>query len=141
GELPEVFDRISKASQKVLAHDALVLTAVLPGGTGARVYAQITPKGHELPDVVEVPPLMRREPDWDCDIVPDLLAQSDQQSLDASRAGYRSVLRVAIRLAGEYAAGLSFLSLTPDVYSQADVPAARRIADRITLSFARERTK
>ena len=141
GELPDVFDRISKATQRVLAHDALVLTAVLPGGTEARVYAQITPKGHELPPIVKVPPLMQRDPGWDHDVVPDLLAQADQRSLDATKAGYRSVLRVAIRLDGEYAAGLTFASLTPDTYSAADVPAARRIADRITLSFARERTQ
>jgi transcriptional regulator with GAF, ATPase, and Fis domain len=74
-------------------------------------------------------------------VVPDLLAQDDQRGLDAVKAGYRSVLRVAIRLEGEYAAGLTFASLTPNTYSAADVPAARRIADRITLSFARERTK
>ena len=141
GELPDVFDRISKASHNILAHDALVLTAVLPGGTEARVYAQIAPQGHELPDIVKVPPLMRRDPGWDHDVVPDLLAQSDQRGLDAIKAGYRSVLRVAIRLDGEYAAGLTFASLTPNVYSEADVAAARRIADRITLSFARERTK
>ena len=141
GELPEVFHRISTASQKVLAHDALVLTAVLPSGTEARVYAQVAPKGHELPAIVQVPPLQQREPGWDHDVVPDLMAQAGRQGVDATKAGYRSVLRVAIRLDGEYAAGLTFASLTPSFYSEADVPAARRIADRITLSFARERTK
>jgi hypothetical protein len=140
-QLPDVFDRISRATQTVLAHDALVLTAVLPGGASARVYAQIAPKGHELPEIVQVPPKMQRDPGWDHDVVDDLLAQSDQQGLDATKAGYRSVLRVAIRLEGEYAAGLSFASLSPNAFSDADVPAARRIADRITLSFARERTR
>ena len=141
GELPEVFDRISTAAQKVLAHDALVLTAVLPGGTEARTYAKKTAPGHDLPDVVHVPPLMRREPGWDHDLVTDLQAQDDQRGLEATRAGYRSVLRVPIRLEGEYAAGLSFLSLAPGRYRSDDVAAARRIADRITLSFARERGK
>jgi len=141
GELPEVFDRISIAAQKVLAHDALVLTAVLPAGTAARAYAKKTAPGHDLPDVVQVPPLMRREPNWDHDLVADLFAQDDQRGLEATRAGYRSVLRVPIRLEGEYAAGLSFLSLTPGQYTGDDVAAARRIADRITLSFARERGK
>jgi transcriptional regulator with GAF, ATPase, and Fis domain len=141
GELPEVFDRISTASQNVLAHDALVLTAVLPSGTEAKTYAKKTAKGHELPDVVKVPPLMRRDPDWDHDLVDDLQARPDQAGLDAAKAGYRSVLRVAIRLEGEYAAGLSFLSLQPSQYQEEDIAAARRIADRITLSFARERTK
>jgi len=141
GELPDVFHRISGAAQKVLPHDGLVLTAVLPGGEAARAYAKVTAPGHELPDVVAVPPLMRREPNWEYDLIADVQAQDDQRALDATRAGYRAVLRVAIRLEGEYAAGLSFLSLTPSQYTADDVPAARRIAERITLSFARERGK
>ena len=139
GELPEGFERISNASQRVLTHDALVLTAVLPGGTRARVYASKTPPHASFPEVVAVPPLMVANPDWEYQVVDDLQAQPDQQTLEATQRGYRSVLRVAIRLEGEYAAGLSFLSFTPGRYSVADVPVARRIADRISLSFARER--
>ena len=44
-----------------------------------------------------------------------------------------------LRLDGEFVAALALLSLTPSKYSVADVPVARRIADRITQSFARER--
>src|SRR5262245_41849244 len=141
GELPDVFDRISTASQKVLAHDALVLTAVLPNGTQAKVYAKKTAKGHDLADIVAVPPMMRHDPDWDYNLVDDVQAEADHAGLDATKAGYRTVLRVPIRLEGEYAAGLSFLSLTPAAYTTDDVQAAKRIADRITLSFARERGK
>ena len=139
GELPQVFERISSASQRVLTHDALVLTAILPGGTQARVYASKTPPHAAFPDIVAVPPLMVANPDWDYQVVDDLQAQPDQQQLEATRLGYRSALRVPIRLEGEYAAGLSFLSFTPSRYTVADVPVARRIADRISLSFARER--
>ena len=139
GELPEVFERISNASQRVLTHDALVLTAVLPGGTRARVYASKTPPHAAFPDIVAVPPLMVANPDWEYQVVDDLQAQPDQRPLEATQRGYRSILRVPIRLEGEYAAGLSFLSFTPGRYTVADVPVARRIADRISLSFARER--
>ena len=139
GELPAVFDRISTVSQKVLAHDALVLTAVLPSGTQARVYASKTPAGASFPDVVAVPPMMRANTDWEYDLVDDLQAQVDQAPLEATKRGYRSALRVPIRLDGEYAAGLSFLSMTPALYAPADVASARRIADRIALSFSRER--
>jgi len=38
-------------------------------------------------------------------------------------------------------AGVSFLSFEPSRYGQHHVPVARRIADRMTLSFARERAK
>jgi transcriptional regulator with GAF, ATPase, and Fis domain len=46
---------------------------------------------------------------------------------------------VPIRLDGEYVAGVSFLSFTAGKYTAADVPVARRIADRLALSFLRER--
>jgi transcriptional regulator with GAF, ATPase, and Fis domain len=140
-ELPIVFERISKASQKVLAHDALVLTAVLPNQTEARVYASQAPRAAAFPEIVKVPPLMRKNPDWEFDLVDDLQQRDDEKRLDAARLGYRAALRVAIRLDGEYAAGLSFLSTTPGAYSAEDVPFARRIAERITLSFSRERGK
>src|SRR5215468_12730415 len=39
GELSDVFGRVSSVTQKVLAHDCLVLTSVLPNGVRARVYA------------------------------------------------------------------------------------------------------
>jgi transcriptional regulator with GAF, ATPase, and Fis domain len=141
GELPVVFDRLSSVTQHVLPHDALVLTAVMPDGVTARVHAQKSPDHARLPDTVAVPPLMRRNPDWDYDVIDDLFAVDDQKSLDAARTGYRSVLRVPIRIDGQYAAGLSFISFEPSAYSAADVPIARRIADRITAGFARERHK
>jgi transcriptional regulator with GAF, ATPase, and Fis domain len=139
GELPEVFERISNASQRVLSHDALVLTAILPGGTHARVYASKTPPHATFPEIVAVPPLMVANPEWEYQVVDDLQEQAEQQQLEATKRGYRSALRVPIRLEGEYAAGLSFLSFTPNRYTVAEVPIARRIADRISLSFARER--
>jgi transcriptional regulator with GAF, ATPase, and Fis domain len=139
GDLPQVFDRVSNVTQKVLAHDALVLTAVLPNGKQAKVYASKAPERAAFPDVVEVPPLMLENSDWQFDVIEDLQAQADQRKLTATRLGYRGALRVAIRFDNEYVAGLSFLSFTPGRYSQTDLPVARRIADRVALSFARER--
>jgi transcriptional regulator with GAF, ATPase, and Fis domain len=141
GELPAVWDRISSVVQTVLPHDALVLTALLPGGVKARVYASRTRQGAELPEIVDVPPFMRANPDWVYERVDDLQARADQQGLDAARSGYRGALRAAIRLDDAYVAGVSFLSMTPGVYTEADVPIACRIAERLSLSFAREREK
>jgi transcriptional regulator with GAF, ATPase, and Fis domain len=139
GELPEVFDRVSDAAQRVLAHDALILTSVLPDRRQAKVYASRTPSHAPFPDVVDVPPLMQANPDWEHQIVEDLQGDAAQQHLTATQRGYRSVLRVAIRFDNEYVAGLSFLAFEPGRYSLADVAVARRIADRVALSFARER--
>ena len=139
GELPDVFDRVSRVAQKVLPHDTLVLTALLPDGRKARVYASTTRETVPWPAVVDVPPLMLRNPDWEFDLVDDLQARPDQRNLEATTRGLRGALRVPIRLDGEYVAGVSFLSFTPSQYSASDIPVARRIADRLALSFLRER--
>jgi len=139
GDLPQVFERVSDVTQKVLTHDALVLTVVLPDGQHAKVYASKTPESARFPDVVDVPPLMLANPDWTVDLIEDLQDRADQTNLTATQLGYRAALRVPIRFDNEYVAGVSFLSFTRGAYSAADVPVARRIADRIALSFARER--
>ena len=96
------------------------------------------PREAALPDIVAVPPTMLANPDWDHELVDDLRAPADQTQARRRQAGYRSVLRLAIRLDERYVAGLSFLSSTPGQYRAADVPVARRIADRMALSFARD---
>jgi transcriptional regulator with GAF, ATPase, and Fis domain len=53
--------------------------------------------------------------------------------------GYPSWLRLTVRLRGDLLGFLNFLSRAPDSYTQADVPAARRIADLVALAFAHER--
>jgi transcriptional regulator with GAF, ATPase, and Fis domain len=139
GVLPDVWERISNAAQKVLPHDGLFLTAVLPNKTQARVYASHAPAHGTLPDMVAVPPGIITNLSWDFQIFDDLQADPVQRLGDAAQRGYRSALRVPIRLDGEYVAGVSFLSFTPGLYSKPDVSVARRIADRMTVSFARER--
>jgi transcriptional regulator with GAF, ATPase, and Fis domain len=139
GELPEVFDKISNATQKVLAHDALVLTALLPDRRHGKVYASKAPEMAFFPEILEVPPSVSENPDWEFDLVPDLQSDPAQRSLTVAQRGYRAVLRVAIRLDHDFVGALSFLSLTPARYGPADVPIARRIADRLAVSFARER--
>src|SRR3989442_5688215 len=52
--------------------------------------------------------------------------------------GYPS-WRLTVRLRGDVLGFLNFLSREPDSYTQADVPAARRIADLVALAFAHER--
>ena len=139
GELPDVWERISAAAQKVLPHDALVLAAALPERGKARVYASNAPGAKPFSDVVDVPPAVARDRNWEYDLVEDLQAQPDQQHLEATARGYRSALRVPLRLDGEPVAALAFLSFTPSKYSVSDVETANRIGDRLLQSFARER--
>src|SRR5262249_58835896 len=97
GQLREVFDRVSRVVQKVLPHDALVLTAVLPDGVRARVYASTTTESVPWPEIVEVPPLMLANPDWEFDLVDDLQTRPERQAIEAGRRGLRPALRVPVR--------------------------------------------
>jgi transcriptional regulator with GAF, ATPase, and Fis domain len=139
GELPVVWDRISAVAQKVLRHDALLLSALLPDGVRGRVYASKAPGSAPFAEYVSVPPAVINNPNWEYDLVEDLQSQPDQKNLESTRLGYRSALRIPLRLDGEFVAAVSFLSFTPSAYGVADVQTARRIGDRLVQSFARER--
>jgi two-component system response regulator FlrC len=139
GKLPEVWDRISSVVQKVLPHDALLLAALLADGVRGRIYASKAPATAAFSEIVEVPPLVRRNPQWEYDVVEDLQAHPDQAQLESAKLGYRAVVRVPLRLDGEYVAAISVLSFTPSAYGPDDVQTALRIASHIVQSFARER--
>jgi transcriptional regulator with GAF, ATPase, and Fis domain len=138
GDLRQAFDRISAIARKVLAHDALTLPVLQPNGRTARVFASSGIGPGVFPDEVELPPAFS-EADWEYDLVDDMPALPDQRNLRAAKAGYRSALRVPIRLDGKVVAALAFLSFAPSVYKQADVRVARRMADRFALCLSRER--
>jgi transcriptional regulator with GAF, ATPase, and Fis domain len=135
GDLRDVFDRVSAVAQKVLPHDAVALPVLLPDGR-LRVYAS---SGAAFPDVVEIPQALRKTDDWEYDLVPDLQADPDAHVIPPARLGYRASLRVPLKLGGRLAGALDFLSFTPSLYSEADLPVARRIADRVALALSRER--
>ena len=137
GDLREVFDRASAIIAKVLPHDAAILMVRLPDGVRARLYASSGLPPGVLPDVVPVPRSLL-DPDWDHDLV-DETAEAGPVFAGAARAGFRSVLQVAIRLEGAFAGGFVIASRTPAAFKQADVLVARRIADRLALTLARDR--
>jgi transcriptional regulator with GAF, ATPase, and Fis domain len=139
GKLPEVWDRISSVVQKVLPHDALLLAALLPDGVRGRVYASKAPGTAAFAEIVHVPPAVLQNPQWAYDVVDDLQSRPDQAGLESTRLGYRAVVRVPLRLDGEYVAAISVLSFTPSAYGPDDVETAVRVAGRLVQSFARER--
>ena len=139
GKLPEVWDRISAVVQNVLPHDALLLAALLPDGVRGRVYASMAPGSAAFAEIVHVPPAVLQNPQWEYDVVDDLQARPDQAALESTKLGYRAVVRVPLRLDGEYVAAISVLSFTPSAYGQDDVDTALRVAGRLVQSFGRER--
>jgi transcriptional regulator with GAF, ATPase, and Fis domain len=138
GELAEVFDRISTIAKRFLQHDTLALTVLLPDGAHARLFAASGLVGPPFPAMVDAPAHWVHR-DWEYEIVSDAQADGSPDNEQVRQRGYRSVLRVPIKLEGRFAAALVFVSMTPSLYSQPDVMVARRIADRIALSLSRER--
>ena len=117
----------------------MVLAAALPERGQARVYASFAPGAEPFSDVVDAPPAVAANPDWEYDLVDDLQTHPDQKHLEATQRGYRSALRVPLRLDGESVAAFALLSFTPAKFAVADVQTAKRIGDRLLQSFARER--
>ncbi len=139
GELDEVFDRVSQIAQQVIPHDTMLLPVGLPDGRRARIYARGGADAQAFPDVAEIPETLLSQPSWEYEIIDDMPHHPVQRYLTAARLGYRSALRVPIRLDGSYAGALVFFSSQPAKYKDADVVAARRIADRVALVLARDR--
>jgi transcriptional regulator with GAF, ATPase, and Fis domain len=138
GELRDVFDRVSEVAQKVLPHDAMALPVLLADGARVRFHVTKMPDGAKLPEVMEIPEHLRRS-DWEYDLADDLQSDPVQRNFPAAKLGYRSALRVPIRVEGQLAAGIGFFSFTPSFYKAEDIAVARRVADRLALSLLRER--
>ncbi len=126
-------------AQKVLPHDALVLAAALPDRGRARVYASSAPGAEPFSEVVDVPPAVAANSDWEYDSS-TICRRSPIRSISKRpSAATDPRLRVPLRLDGESVAAFAFLSFTPAKYTVADVQTAKRIGDRLLQSFARER--
>ena len=137
-QLSELFDRVSEVAKKVIPHDAMMLPVLLPDGIHARRYATSGVDTGSIPEVIPVPQAFR-DPNWEYDLVDDASRHPDPQNQRMAAIGFRSGLRVPIRIDGKFAAGLAFSAREPNVYKQSDVLTARRIADRFALCLARER--
>ena len=79
------------------------------------------------------------DPDWESELNEDMSVHPVWRHEEAGKRGYRSGLRLAIRLEGQLVAALTFLSFAPSLYKEADLLAARRIRDRISLHLTRGR--
>jgi transcriptional regulator with GAF, ATPase, and Fis domain len=137
GGLSQMFGRIAEIASKVLAHDAAALLVCLPDGRRARVYAN-TRVPAEAPAIEPVPEELLEDPDKEYDIYDDLRSQSARYSSHVE-AGWRSLLRVPIRLEGRFAGALIFLSKATAAFTPPDVSVGRRMADRLALTLSRER--
>jgi transcriptional regulator with GAF, ATPase, and Fis domain len=138
GELAGVFDRLTGIAKKVLPHDASVLMVRLPDGQHARVYASAGFPG-SMPRVTEIPHELVENPDWEHDIFDDLPDLHEPNYMRLADMGFRSLLRVPVLLDNKFAGALVFVSKARAAFKHSDVLVARRIADRATVTIARER--
>jgi transcriptional regulator with GAF, ATPase, and Fis domain len=138
GDLRQVFERICVIAQKVLPHDGASLPVILPDGKHARIYARVGVDSSE-PELVDVPEELRDNPEWEHEIVRDVSTRTEPHHVRLSRMGFRSLLRVPIRLEGKYGGAVIFGSRKLAAFSPPDVLIARRIADRLALLIARDR--
>jgi GAF domain-containing protein len=138
GELANVIEGLSQAAKSVLPHDAIVLGVYLAERTKARRYASSGIDVSGIPDIVDVPVSLRLE-DWDYQIVDDFNADPAGGLSPLANRGFRSALRLAIKLDGQIVGGLTFLKADTHGFKHDDVLVARRIGERVALCLARER--
>jgi transcriptional regulator with GAF, ATPase, and Fis domain len=139
GELPEVFDRISAIARKVLAHDTLALTVILPDGKRGRIYASSSIDGEPFPEFFNIPEEIVRDADWEHVINDDLPLDPVWRNQESAKRGYRSALRLAIRVEGKLAGTLVFFAFAPAAFKESDLLVARRIRDRVALHVTQGR--
>ncbi len=138
GELADVIDRLSDAARKAVPHDAMVLAVFLPDGAHARPYVSSGVDASSIPQVIELPPSIRGG-DWDYQVVEDLAASTTTGLQTMLTLGFKSALRLAVRMEGRIVASLVFLKTETNGFRHDDVIVARRVADRMALCLARER--
>jgi transcriptional regulator with GAF, ATPase, and Fis domain len=137
GELRTVFDRVADIAQKVLPFDAMAVPVLTADREHVTFHVLRAPEGMTFPEVMEVSPHLRGT-NWEYDLCVDLQADPRQNTLWFATRGFRSALRIAIRVEGQLTSGVGFYSFKPGVYTEADVAIGRRVSARIAISLMRE---
>jgi PAS domain S-box-containing protein len=134
----EVFSRATGIVRTMLPHDGAALLLQEPDGVSARLSA-FSGSGTRLPDVTPIPDDIRNKPEWEHDVMNDLRLFTGSSYAALRSMGYESLLRVSLRMDGRSGGALLFLAGSPHAFNLEQVPVARRIADRLAVTLARER--
>jgi two-component system response regulator HydG len=139
-DIREVFDRVSEIARRVLPHDMMALP--LNAGNGSvLVYAVAGGIAIPSPRVIPLAEAHRElfKGAWEHIIYDDIQTDPNEKDQPPGKAGYRSLLRIAIRLEGRLAGVLDFASFTPGFYTHSDSVIGRRIADHVALVLSHQR--
>jgi transcriptional regulator with GAF, ATPase, and Fis domain len=138
GDVHAVLATISGSSRRVLAHDGAALIMRLPDSMQARVYATCGFPA-KIPEDTPIPDHLVARADWEHDIVNDLSQDPAPLYDRVSRLGFRSLIRVPIRMDGRFTGALALLAKGGGAFKPTDVLVVRRMADRLTVTLARDR--
>src|SRR5678816_1107187 len=162
-DVRDIFARISEAARTIVPHDFLMMGIMNPDGVTVRVEG-ISGELPDLPRVVPVDPALQRalfehevivfndvrtvkggarclariQMDDAAPVELEIDLQPIFRYLVTTR-GYRSFLRVAVRLRGEMLGGMIFSAVSPEAFSSADRTGARQIANCVALALAHQR--
>jgi two-component system response regulator FlrC len=137
-DVPSVLGTISGVVRRVLKHDGAVLIVRLHETGQARVYATSglpTP----LPEDTPIPDHLLDRSDWEHDIVDDLAQESAPLYERLSGLGFRTMIGVPIRMDGRFTGALALVGGAGVAFQPGDGLIVRRMADRLTVTMARDR--
>src|SRR5207244_1885878 len=116
-DVREIFSRLAAIVGDVLPHDTLELLMPTRDRQRARFHARAGSNTPVLPDLVELPPNMVLTDAWRYFIIDDLQAHPEEAQMSAAAAGFRSSLRVPIRLRDRSLGGLNIMSVEARRYT------------------------
>jgi transcriptional regulator with GAF, ATPase, and Fis domain len=138
GDVRAVLATISSVVSRVLAHDAAALVLKLSDGSAPRVYAA-SGSASALPENTPIPNGFVAPPASDHDIIDDLKQEIGPFFNRLSSLGFKSLIKVPIQMDGRFVGALAMISNAVSAFKPADVMVVRRMADRLTVSLARDR--
>jgi transcriptional regulator with GAF, ATPase, and Fis domain len=157
-----VFPRMSAVIQEVVPHVSMSLALLTPDGGGVRIHVASNFEVDDLPEYRFSAENETISKDWrsfiayDCAVVKDGVVRVQVSHPDqgeptfielrpggpfarmAAEFGYRSLLRVPVRIKDQAVGGIGFASDRPAAYSEGDIVLAARIADHVALALAHE---
>jgi hypothetical protein len=135
-DVGEIFGRLAGIVGQILPHDSLELLLPTSDRKSARFHARAGSNTSSLPELVELPPHMALTDAWRYFIIDDFQAHPEEAQMSAAAAGFRSSLRVTIRLRDRSLGGLNVMSLDAHRYSAEDLFVALTLADRLALALS-----
>jgi transcriptional regulator with GAF, ATPase, and Fis domain len=138
-DVREVFGRISEITRDVLPHDGMGLVLLTEDRQHVRIYALSTSVDFARPEILRIPEPGLADRPWDFLIIDDAQTVPAWQHLPPVKAGFRSSLRVPIRVDERLIGGVNFMARAPRAFTEAQVPIAQRVAAYVCLALSHQR--